>query len=373
MDNRWVIIVALAASIPLILIIFSLMPTTPTSSPSTTNLENCNELEVNSESGINIVFFSDEVEAIKYKDFFKETPPYDEYKNSFNFYYIDNYKPKCELYKGIATFCHSRELIKKGASCPNDFLIVLDEQPPNIRSSAYQNVLSINKNHKLTVLTHEFGHSFANLAEEYTPAKVPKGTENCVTSCDDFTTETNGCFKGCSDTDYYRSISNGVMKTLNSNEYGIFNENLIIKLITKQAPTTPTTIAGKVVLTTETCNNNQYYLLEGLYNEDSIDSIEINRTTLETGCLGGNGAGTFIYEIKTAAGTTLTQSDFNPELIFTDAEGIDEIEGEPLTSDQPFLLKIPIISQADKLTISESGNTLIEIRLNDIGAKACKI
>ena len=366
MDKRWMIIIALAISIPLIILIFTFL--TPKLSPTSTTLETCNTLEFNNEEATNIVFFSEKDQALKYKNFFQETSPFSRYQQAFNFYYINTYTPKCELYKGIATFCHNKETIKKGASCPNDYLIVLDDQPPKIRSSAYENVMSININHPLTVLSHEFGHAFANLAEEYTPAKTPKNSNNCVRDCTDFQYETEGCYEGCSDSNYFRSIRNGVMRTLNSNEFGILNEALIIEKMSDVSPKL-ITITGEVIQDGP-CNEQTYYLIEGLYNQNSITLLS---KTPETGCIGDNGAGGFIYELQTSQGTNLITSNFNPELIFTEAPGTTQISGTVFESDQPFILKIPKIPQGEQLIISESRNELITIRLNDIGTRACKI
>ena len=363
MDKKWTAIIILASSIPLIIILFSLI--SPKLSPTQAVLENCNTLEFNSNQATNIVFFSGKEQAEEYKNFFQETAPFDKYKKAFNFYYIDSYTPKCELYQGIAILCHNKETIKKGASCPNDYLIVLEEHPTNIRSSSYENVMSINTNHPLSVLTHEFGHAFANLAEEYTPAKIPKGSENCAQECSDFGYETDGCYEGCSESTYQRSIANGVMRTLSSNEYGKLNEALIIGKIRKNSPTT---ITGKAIQ--ELCEEKSYYLIEGLYRNGAISILN---KSIEHGCVGSNGAGTFTYELQTFQGTTLTESEFNPELIFTDAQGENEIEGETIISDRPFILKIQKIPQGEKLSISESERELANVRLTDIGARACEI
>jgi hypothetical protein len=366
MDKKWLTIVILAASIPLILIIFDLITPDQGLSPTGSTIEDCNTLEFNDESSTNLVFFSSKSEASKYKDFFQETAPYKENKKSFNFYYIDSYEPECELYKGIATLCHSKELVKKASSCPNDLTLVIDDQPSNIRSSSYQNVLSINKNHPLTVLTHEFGHAFANLAEEYTPARLPSRTENCVQSCESFSYEINGCFKGCSQSTYFRSIDSGVMRTLNSNEYGKLNEALILERINKPK----LSITGKAITNENQCDNKLYYLIEGSYQGENIVLID---KTLEVGCLGQNGAGPFNYQLKTNANEILTESDFNPEFIFTSAPSDSGIDAEVFESDKNFFLKIPKIPQAESLTILKENQELANIRLNDIGARACII
>jgi len=135
----------------------------------------------------------------------------------------------------------------------------------------------------------------------------------------------------------------------------------------KKKPVSPT--IGKAI-SNNNCEDQKYYLIEGSYNKNSITLID---KTLEVGCLGKNGAGNFKYELKISSGEVLTQNDFNPELIFTAAPGEQQILGEVFQSDIPFFLKIPIINQAEILTISEDNNQLVEIRINDIGARACKL
>ncbi|MBI3333865.1 hypothetical protein HYZ97_00045, partial [Candidatus Pacearchaeota archaeon] len=157
----------------------------------------CNPLSVNNPEGINIVFFGKEEQAQKYASLLLKVEPLASHSDAFNLYQIDQ-SPECELYKGIALFCHSRALLKDASACPNDYVIVLKEQPTNIRSSAYQNIMSVNTKSPDTTIAHEFGHAFANLAEEYTPATLPSKSRNCVSSCDAFTEETDGCFQGCS-------------------------------------------------------------------------------------------------------------------------------------------------------------------------------
>jgi len=221
------------------------LPSTVDTSPEE-GLLKCNTLGSSVEGAINLLFFSkSETEVKEYADFFFKTPPYINYQNRFNIHYIDNYAPECDTYKGIATFCHSRTLLKRAASCPNDYVIVLvGGLSSSIRSSSYQKVVSLNTAHPLTVLTHEFAHTFANLADEYVPAgALPRGQHNCVSQCTNFQNIEDGCFNGCTDDSHIRSIDDGVMRTLSSNDYGSFNEHIVSKSIEEQSsePTTPVT------------------------------------------------------------------------------------------------------------------------------------
>ena len=326
------------------------------------NLEECHTLVYNGEGKANIVFFSSEETISSYKDSLFKVSPFKENPDAFNFYYI-NYKPQCEIYKGIALLCYSKETIKKAASCPNDYIIVVEEQPSNIRSSSYMNVMSLNKNSNVNVFPHEFGHAFANLADEYVPATVPKGSKNCQKSCDGF--EGKGeCVSGCSNSDYYRSVNSGIMRTLSSNVFGEFNEQLILSRIRKLSG-----ITGNVIQNNINCENQQYYLITGEIVNNNINPLS---RSLETGCVGENGAGPYSYNLILEDGQIMKTSDFNPEMIFTDEENNTEISGGPDTYTGSFLLRVPVIENSKKIEIVNE-NMKLEINLVDIGARPCEV
>lgn len=333
-----------------------------TLSPQATTLEECNELEYNGDTGINILFYSSEKEAKKYADFFKTISPFNENKNSFNFYYIDSYKPACEIYQGKALLCYDKETIKKAASCPHDFIVVIGEDDRDIRSSAYMNVMSINSKHSMTVLTHEFGHVFVNLAEEYVPAKLPSNAKNCVNDCGKFNIQ-DGCFQGCSLSDFYRSINNGIMRTLSSTNFGVFNKQLITNKITDVVQKRNLGLAGFAVDGRQ-CDLQKYYFIEGKYENERIT---INEKSIESGCTNNIDSGDFEYILITQDNSAI-RGQFNPELIFTDGEKSDQrdIDGEILTSDINFYLKVDTINNPENIIILREGQVLSEISLTDI-------
>ncbi|MFA4953273.1 MAG: hypothetical protein WC584_03550 [Candidatus Pacearchaeota archaeon] len=362
-----VIVSIMILAVPIFLIVF--LNLNPTLSPQKQNLEECKTLSYNGENKINLVLFSSKEQAEKYSDYLLTISPFDKNKDAFNFYYIDSHSPQCELYKGIAILCYSKELIKKASSCPNDYIIILKDMDSNIRSSSYMNVMSLNLNHLLSVFPHEFGHAFAILAEEYTPAEIPKTSKNCQPSCDNFEIK-DGCFQGCSNEDYYRSIENGIMRTLYSNNYGIFNEKLILDKITKNANSKITGFALENLGVD--CTKESYLLIEGTYNKEETKILD---KSIEQGCIGTNGNGFFEYKIIMKDNSILAEGNFNPELIFTDAQEQDQeqINGETFISDKPFLLKIPVIENSKSLEISKDNQIVSEINLQNIGKEFCKI
>lgn len=181
---------------------------------------------------INIVFFTNGVSKDslqEYVNYFESVSPFSENKELFNFFYLD-YKPKCKIDVGL--LCYSRELIEMSAKCPNEFIVVISDEDASVRSSAYMNVISMNSNLPKSVLTHEFAHVFANLADEYIPASIPFGSKNCASNCVNFG-GIGGCFEGCSKENFFRSSENSVMRTLSSEKYFEFNENIIKQVISE--------------------------------------------------------------------------------------------------------------------------------------------
>ena len=335
-------------------------------------LEDCKTLKFNDEEAINLVFFSPEEEAKEYSDYLIKSEPFDKYHDAFNFFFIDSYKPKCELYKGIAIYCHSQDLIKKAASCPYDYIAVLDEMESKIRSSVYQNVMSINTNHPKSVFLHEFGHAFANLAEEYAPARIPRGSKNCKTKCGKFEGEIDGCFHECSNSGHHRSIENGVMRTLATDDFGIYNDNLISNLIENSIPK-DLQITGNAIKEESftDCLKQEYILFT---TEKQLDGTfkEISKTR-ERGCAPRNLlAGDYYYKIDEG------EQKYFSNLVH--AEGPISSENLMMEGVVEEIKTLSLAIQDTKKTAkeislydSEEDNALGEFRLADTGAELCQI
>lgn len=353
----------------------ALSPETLATAPAT-SLETCKTLIDNGEGNINILFFADERKAKKYSNFLFSTPPLDQQKEKFNVYYIDSYEPECELYQKVALLCTKKETKKMAASCPDiDFIYTLKPASREIRSSTYMNFVSINTKHPLSVITHETGHALANLADEYLlSGRIPRGAKNCQPKCDGFEGKNlDGCYKGCTKDTYQRSIDNGVMRTLSSNEYGAFNENLILEEISKLINNKPKpAITGLVTANSEepSCEKQNYFLIEIGHNPDG--TLFIVDKTIETGCLGGNGVGGSTLNLIRDEETVHTEN-FNDEIIFSDDGTLDEsLTGETFLSDKNFFLSIPADTNANKLRIeNQQGETILTTDLN-MGTRPCK-
>ncbi len=372
MENKVIVIFSISIAIIAIILLavfFINQKTAFSPGKNQSILENCKTLVNNGPDKTNIVFFSPKDQARKYQDFFYTIPPFDKNKEAFNFFYIDDFTPNCEIYKGIALLCYNQDVIKKASSCPNDYIVVLKDQPTSIRSSSFMNVMSINSNHPLTVLHHEFGHAFAIFSEEYVPADIPRNSQNCQSSCDKFDIK-NDCMQGCSKDNYYRSIDNGIMRTLSSSTYGIFDEQLIQRKIDKNNQLVTT---GNLIQNSPDCSQQSYYLIKANYSNNQINVLD---KTIQQGCVGTNGAGDFSYKLILNDNSVSTTQDFNPELIFTDApqEGQEQqIQGQTFTNEQSFLLKVPIVDNSKSIEIYKDNNKLEEINLQNFNFRPCQI
>lgn len=303
----------------------------------------CNSLK-DSGGANSIVFFATKENAEKYSDYLMTVEPFSSYKGEFNFFYIDSLVPICSLYKQAALFCYTADLVKVASSCPSDYIVVLSEADSAIRSSAYTNVLSINTAHSLSVFAHEIGHTYANFAEEYVEesAKTPRGSLNCAAECEDFEGRADSCFEGCTKQSLYRSIENGLMRTLQSSEYGSFDESIIEQKILREKAKKPNTITGNVIKVERRCENENYYFIEGLYDK-AEENLYIQQKGVRKGCVGSNGEGGFKYSVVDENGKVRAEGTFNPESIFTDAPGEKEISGETFESAETFVLRLPVI------------------------------
>jgi len=183
-------------------------------------------------------------------DVFLKIEPFSSNIDKLTFFYIDVFSDLgCDIngYVDCDDF-----LVKQLASnCPNDFIFVLYERSKildlglPIRSSANPatRVATINTADDNCVLMHEFGHTFAGLADEYIIGYSIGSFDvseyaNCdVTNCDKWEDITSGCYgggqkgekDGCSFIQYYRSIDNSIMRNLNYKLYGPVSDNEIIR------------------------------------------------------------------------------------------------------------------------------------------------
>lgn len=324
----------------------------------------CNTLYLSGDNKINLVFLSTKDQAKRYSDFLFTIKPYS--KSDFNVYYIDDFNPTCELYQSTSILCYSKDVISRASACPNDAIIVLKDYSSEIRSSSYMGVISININHPLTVLPHELAHVIAGLADEYVPATLPKGAPNCKESCQSFNIPSLACSQGCSLDSLFRSIDNGLMRTLKSEDYGTFNQKVIRGVLSSSSP-----ITGKATNDNNDPCATTYYLVKGNY---SNNELTIFSKSLEQGCINSINNGPFNYSVTLKDGSSTTKN-FNAEIIFTDVQNDTDptIKGGSQIYQGLFMLRVPVLDNGETLTISKEGQPLTTLFLQEDTNRPCEI
>jgi len=328
-------------------------------------LEECNSLG-NNAGGINIVFFATREMAQEYVDYFSSRNPFVDNEGKFNFYYIDDYVPQCEFYDGVVLYCYSKELIQKAASCPSDFIVVLEEHPVSIRSSAYINVMSLNMNHPLSVFLHEFGHVFANFAEEYVDpnARIPSGAKNCQANCEDFNS-VSVCYEGCTKSDFFRTFFKGVMRTLEVNEYGPYDDNLIQERIDEEVDDSGL-LTGEVIGEIINCEDERYYLV----TEECDGQISIE---IDNGCAGNSGYGSNEIRVLDKNQNEIITQEVSEGFLFSTLPG-RELGGETYDNVCPRYYQIKIIPEAEEIQIVNSdGDVTGFVEVRNLGYRPSRI
>jgi len=363
------IIVAIGVFITTLLLFF-VIAKTKLSPESEDALLSCKTLKYSGQDKTNLLFIGGEQVVKSYSSYLFSKEPFSRNQDNFNIYYLDNYDTKddCNLYKDVAVLCYSKKLLNTMASCPHDFTIVLTDQDPEIRSSAYRNIASLNQNHPKTVILHELGHILANFAEEYViPSPPSLNSRNCAKKCESFIIN-NGCFAECSDEGHYRSIETGVMRSLATEDYGVFNDNLLQEKITgfqkKQF-----TFAGKAIAEEKTCAGQTHHLITLKENQGILEVLDKQKTI---GCAEGNIEGQLKYEVITTDGAEIT-GFFNEGLLFTDVQEAETIKGETFTNNDSFFLSIDAPPEAERVSfMNQEGEKIGETSLLDTGARPCR-
>ena len=356
MNSRTIALVAFGLFVFILvsaLFIFTESRSPPAPSPSD-SLASCKTISYNGPEKFNLLFIGSNSQTEKYSSLLFEEEPYASRKNEFNIYSIENEDTStfCKTYKDIAALCHTKELFAKAASCPYNFIFVLTDQDSRLRSSAYKNVVSLNINHPQSpVLRHEIGHLYG-LAEEYTPASLPRGQKNCKSSCAEFGTSIDKCSKGCSSSELYRSIESGVMRTLDTTKYGVYNEFLIAEKISEE-PKSTAQLTGRAIAEQKPCAEQEYFRA---FVDGSADSLLISSVEKHTGCAAGNPKAQNQILIQDKDSNIISVSSFADDSLFTDAPGEDKIEGETF-EEQSYWLTFPAAPGASSLVLKDSGGT----------------
>jgi hypothetical protein len=210
----------------------------------------CISIAYNKDNNIDIVFLNygyDDIDSFSRDvneyiiNVFSKIAPFDSNIDKFNFYRIDKQVGDICQIKGFI-ICDEFAIKKIASDCPNDYIFILVDRNKiadilnPVRSSAVSNMGKINTADNKFVLMHEYGHIFANLADEYVDDQYYSQfnfNEEDYPNCDSIpcpewgTIGETGCFQGCSLSTYYRPTESSIMKSLKSRFYGPVNEKEI--------------------------------------------------------------------------------------------------------------------------------------------------
>lgn len=302
----------------------------------------CQVLAQGTADSTGIVFFGSMEEAQRYKDALTGFVPFNE-TNAFT-WYVSDFKPSCEFYQGVALLCYSKEVVQHIHACGADYGVVLRDADLAIRSSAFDGIMSINTRHRLSVFAHEFGHAFGGFDEEYTPASLSGGAGNCEATCQAFGS-LDGCYQGCSKSDYYRSIESGIMRTLSASRYGTWHEAYLRTKLTDNEGI----LTGKVTAPVD-CATQTYTLLT--LTRDSAGILHLVTAEPIQGC-----------------GDTLNDIESSRFILFSDVqpEGSVMLEGEQYAYEGT--VYATVASDITTLQLTSNGQLTGEVHL---GATLCK-
>lgn len=198
------------------------------------------------QKSIDIVFIGQNYEnnnkfsedAAEYVFKFTKSEPFASRIDSFNFY-IANPETQIDCLKNGILQCDQYSVKKTASKCPNDFVFVLYSRSKAqnlldpLRSSASGNMASINTAEGPNVALHEFGHLFADLADEYVDEAFYGSTHldplqfpNCdAGQCSKWNSiNGSGCFRGCMFSSYFRPTEISVMRApQKTSEFGPVN------------------------------------------------------------------------------------------------------------------------------------------------------
>lgn len=170
-------------------------------------------------------FKADAEELISGEDSLIKVEPYKSNKYRFSFSLV-NTSRDFECKKGcynVSTIvcCNNKAVLEEASRCHYDSIIVLFKSRELCGSASYYAKLCSKNALSNLVLLHETGHSFADLADEYTyedyfDYDIGKiNAVNCAEKgCEKWKNITEGCYKGCTYSSLYRPAEkNSIMYT----------------------------------------------------------------------------------------------------------------------------------------------------------------
>lgn len=141
---------------------------------------------------------------------------------------------ECEVgCRGVETMvcCNDAKVVDAASQCHYDQIIVLINSNDGCGTASFYTKLCAKSDLASLILTHELGHAFGGLADEYVYSdffeyEIPQDyilqMPNCdVAGCPKWADISSDCYEGCTTPNLYRPSQNSIMRYVS---YGSFNE-----------------------------------------------------------------------------------------------------------------------------------------------------
>jgi len=262
---------------------------------------------------------------------------------------------------GIPTgICCNRELVfEEAAQCSYDSVIVLENSESFCGlASDYAAICAGNELSEL-VFTHEIGHTFGNLADEYVYEEAFEGysiderfvvnTPNCAVSCNEWEDVTNECFEGCTTSNLFRSSNNSIMGSPLVPEFNLVSRFYLLELISEHISVGRSLIDNPV---------SSYYVNLN-YNEGKVEIDSVYLRPVKANPVFREGD--YRVEILDSEGKLLYGNGINVPLIerFVNLSGILKINDKV-----SFSLSLPFDVDGNLLNILENDRVIASTGLS---------
>lgn len=294
------------------------------------------------------------------EDSISQIEPFKSKFDEFSFAYVEPFEELgCEVgCKNIETMvcCDDAKILDAASQCHYDSIIVLVNSKVGCGTASYYAKVCTKSNLAGKTLTHELGHSFGGLADEYVYANffdsytisddLIKRMPNCAEEgCEKWASVTDSCIKGCTSENLYRSSQNSIMRFVSNGQFNEVSQLALFREINKHIQ-----------------RENQFhkspqqrsYYVNMNYNDGQIKLGPPMTIPVRPGLLTTHGH--FTANILDKDRNILESVQLPLPIIERPALDISE---EPILQTQ-FALPVilPFIPNADSLEISDSSGTL---------------
>jgi hypothetical protein len=174
--------------------------------------------------------------------------------NKFNFYIVNQQNDfSCNRDESTRTlmYCEDSKVEKQASQCPADqIIVILNDAEFCGTASSYAR--ACNGWNLRQVLTHEFGHTFGGLGDEYSYASaypayqaIASTYPNCdIEGCTKWASIGSGCFKGCGVDSLYRPTKDNCLMKKYTDIFCPVCRDHITSLLNNYQPGTPQLLAA---------------------------------------------------------------------------------------------------------------------------------